>query len=173
MSRVLLNQVQVIRVSQQLTLPLVTRVVRQVEVGARRLAPRGDHRHGSGKPRRTRPLAASVRTNIRVGVRQINGWVGSNAAHAATIHLGSKPHVIRAKGKMLKFTSDRLDFLEAARRGRRGGNKRRGGFHYRLWVLHPGNKRPVRFLTTPLVMAARMNGFAVTLHAVPVSSRLP
>jgi hypothetical protein len=156
-----------------MALPLVTRLVRQVESGAKRLAPRGDHRHGSGKPRRTRALVPSIHSKVTVLAWGIRGEVGSNAVHAATVHLGSKPHIIRARGKMLKFTSDRIDFASAARRGRRGGNKRMGRFHYRFSVLHPGNKRPVRYLTTPLVQFGHAAGFRVVLHTVQVSSHLP
>lgn len=173
MSRVQLDRVQIRKTSQDLALPLVTRLVNQVERGARRLAPRGDHRHGSGRPRRTRPLLASIRSNVRVQANAIRGEVGSNAVHAATVHLGSKPHIIRSKGKMLKFTSDRLDFAVASRRGRRGGNKRTGRFHYRFSVRHPGNRRPVRYLTTPLVQFGHANGFRVILYTFQVSSNLP
>lgn len=165
------------------TLPLMRRTVDHIERAAKHLAPRGDHRHGSGKTRRSRPLQVSITSRIRSSSLQISASVGSAQQHAATIHLGSKPHIIRMKGRVLKFRSDRLDFALAARAGRRGGNKRTGGFHYRVQVRHPGNKRPVRYLTTPLVQYGRANGFAVDLFIagaggdaegmLPVVSRLP
>jgi hypothetical protein len=98
---------------------------------------------------------------MQVGPQRILGRVGSTAAHAATVHEGSKPHTIYARGKMLKFQWPRGDFLLAARQGRRGGNKRTGRFHYFVRVRHPGNKRPIRYLTTPLTLFGRANGFVV------------
>lgn len=63
---------------------------------------------------------------------------------------------------MLKFRWARGDFLVAARAGRRRGSSRlTGRFHYFVSVRHPGNKRPVRYLTTPLALFGRINGFVI------------
>jgi hypothetical protein len=173
MARVRLNQVQITATAQRQTLPLVRRTTAEILSGARRLAPRGDHVSGSGVPKRSIPLQPSLHSSMSVSSNRIKSEVGSLVKYAATVHQGSQSHVIRSKrGKMLKFRWDRGDFLIAARAGRRGGNKRTGGFHFLARVRHPGNKRPVRYLTTPLILFGRRNGFRVT--ARPVSrSRLP
>lgn len=87
--------------------------------------------------------------------QRITGRVGSRKVYAATAHQGSSPHVIRGHGRMLKFRWERGDFLLRVR-GRRGTA---GQFFFFRSVRHPGNKRPVRYLTTPLIMFARANGF--------------
>lgn len=162
MSRVVLNRAEAIAIPQRLALPLVRRTTEQILTGAKLLAPRGNHMKGSGKRQPGQPLQPSINSKVTVGPDRIQGTIGSRKEYATTVHEGSKPHVIRAKGKILKFRSDRLDFLVAARAGRRGGNKRRGGFFYALRVRHPGNKRPVRYLVTPLFLFGRANGFVVT-----------
>lgn len=151
---------------------MVQLTTRQVLVGARRLAPSGSHMKGSGRRQPGQKLRASLSASIAVGPNRIRATVGSRKEYATTVHDGSRPHVIYARGKMMKFRSDRLDFLVAARSGRRGGNKRRGGFHYALVVRHPGNRRPVRYLTTPLVQFGQANGFRVVLGSIPIR-RLP
>lgn len=161
MARIVLNRSEVTATAQRKGLAMVQLTTRQIHAAARRMAPRGDHMKGSGKRQPGEPLAPSIRAEIRVRVNRVSGFVGSDNEYAATVHEGSKPHVIRMKSKMLKFRSDRLDFLQAARAGRRGGNKRRGGFHYAVRVHHPGNRRPVRYLTTPLTLYGRQNGFVV------------
>lgn len=101
-----------------------------------------------------------------MGVNQVRGRVGSRKKYAATVHQGSRPHEIRAGGKMLRFKWDRGEFL--LRRSIRGN---RLTFFF-LRVMHPGNKRPVRYLTTPMHMFGRANGFRTTSQ--PVSrTRLP
>lgn len=141
---------------------LVSRTVNQIEAGARALIPVGDHVSGSGAPARNAPLLASLYSNITVGPQRILGRIGARTRHALTVHQGSRSHVIRSKGgKMLKFRWDRGDFLVAARAGRRRGNRRTGQFHYFVRVRHPGNRNPVRYLTTPLAMFGRANGFVV------------
>lgn len=161
MSKVVLNRPEVIATAQRRALPMVRKTTDQVHAAAKRMAPRGDHMKGSGKRQPGQQLQPSILSKVTVGPNRIRGVVGSRKDYAATVHDGSKPHIIRSKGKMLKFKSDRIDFLIAARRGRRGGNKRRGGFHYAFSVRHPGNRRPVRYLTTPLVLYGRANGFVV------------
>lgn len=153
---------------------LVRHTVRQVFTGARTLVPIGDHRSGSGAPARDITLLSSLSMQVDSNTRFVFGQVRADTRHAATVHQGSKAHTIRSKGgKMLKFRWDRGDFLVAARAGRRRGNRRTGRFHYFVSVRHPGNKRPVRYLTTPLQMFGRLNGFRVTTSAPGVASRLP
>lgn len=125
------------------------------------MAPRGDHMSGSGKRRAGKRLADSITSRLRSRTHEIVGRVGSQKKYAATAHQGSSAHTIRGRGKMLKFRWDRGDFLVAAQMGRRRGNRRVGHFFYFHSVRHPGNKRPVRYLTTPLSMIARRNGFLV------------
>lgn len=112
--------------------------------------------------RRGDRLEQSIYSQFRSDPRQVVMRIGAKAQHAATIHQGSQAHVIRSRrGKMLKFRWERGDFLVAARSGRRRGNRRTGRFHYFLRVRHPGNKRPVRYLTTPLTLYGRRGGFEV------------
>lgn len=172
MARVILNQPKVTATVHRFTMPLVQRTVRQIHVGAKRLAPLGDHMKGSGKRQPGMQLQPSIEARVRSTTNRISGFIGSRKDYAMTEHEGSKPHIIQARGKMLKFRSDRLDFLVAARSGRRGGNKRRGGFHYAVRVRHPGTRRPVRYLVTPLFMFGRANGFVVT-RFTNRNSRLP
>lgn len=109
----------------------------------------------------------------------ITDRVGSTKNYAATVHQGSEAHYIHGRGKMLKFQWERGNLLLAARRsGRISGRGRssrlrsRGNFFFFATVHHPGNKRPVRYLTTPMHLYGRMNGFRTT--STPVSrSRLP
>ena len=141
---------------------LVRRVTDRVESGAKALAPRGTHLSGSGKTAAGPPLQESIYSRLTVNSRTALGRVGAKARHAETVHQGSQAHVIRSRGgRMLKFRWDRGDFLVAARSGRRGGNKRTGRFHFFARVHHPGNKNPVRYLTTPLSFYGRANGFLI------------
>lgn len=173
MARVRLNRAQIDITARRFGRGLVSHVTRQVESGARALIPIGIHRSGSGAPSPGITLLSSVYSQVDSNPNSVRGRVGTTADHSATIHQGSKPHVIRGRGaKMLKFRWDRGNFLIAARAGRRGGNKRTSRFHYFVKVRHPGNKRPVRYLTTPLHQFGRMNGFRVTTSGVS-RTRLP
>lgn len=161
MARFQAHQAHITETAQRLTLPLMVKTGREILAGARALAPRGDHLSGSGKVHKGQALQPSLKSTMQVGAQRILIEIGSTADHAATVHQGSQAHVIRSHGKMLKFRWDRGDFLVAARAGRRRGNRRTGGFHYFVSVRHPGNKRPVTYLTTPLSMFGRLNGFMV------------
>lgn len=100
----------------------------------------------------------------------ITARVGSRKDYAASMHQGSDTHPIplRSGGKVLKFRWDRGAFLVAGK----GKRPRRGQFFFFVRVKHPGNKRPVRYLTTPMVQFGRANGFRTSTS--PVSrSRLP
>lgn len=173
MARVNLNQAQIILTAQRFTLPLVQRTGQEVLDGARFLVPEGDHMSGSGRPKSGPTIQQSLYSRTEMGPQRIRMRVGAKAKHSLTIHQGSRAHIIRSRrGKMLKFRWDRGDFLVAARAGRRRGNRRTGQFHYFVSVRHPGNKRTVRFLTTPLSMFGRINGFRVTTVGTGIG-RLP
>lgn len=147
--------------------------------GARRLAPRGDHRSGSGERKPGLPLIDSLRSETHTSTDTIVERIGSTKVYAASIHQGSSPHFINGHGRMLKFEWERGTLLMAARssgrigrRGRSRSLRRRGDFFYFVTVHHPGNKRPVRFLTTPMHLYGRIYGFRTT--STPVSrTRLP
>lgn len=161
MARVKFNRVQIDLTARTKARILVARTVDQIERGARVLIPVGSHVSGSGAPSLDPPLLSSLYSHIRSNAREVVGTVGARTTHALTVHQGSRAHVIRGRGKMLKFRWERGDFLVAARSGRRRGNRRSGRFHYFVKVTHPGNKNPVRYLTTPLSMFGTRNGFVV------------
>lgn len=174
MARVNLNRTQITLTAQFYTLPLIQKVTHEVLAGARLLAPEGDHLSGSGRPHPGDRLKASLYSRTLTGPQRIRSRIGAKADHAMSEHQGSAAHQIRSnKGKMLKFRWDRGDFLVAARAGRRRGNRRTGQFHYFLRVRHPGNKRPVRFLTTPLQMFGKANGFRVSTTTTVNRTFLP
>lgn len=105
-------------------------------------------------------------TGLRVTSHAVTNEIGSPKKYAATVHQGSKPHVIRSRKGMLKFRWERGNLLLERRRGR----KRQ--FFFFDSVRHPGNKRPTRYLTTPLAQFGRLNGFR-TITSAPGRSRLP
>lgn len=174
MARVNLFRPQIELTSRRAGSDLVRHTVNQVRSGAVALIPIGDHRSGSGAPARDITLMSSLYSSVDSNSATVKGRVGAKTKHALTVHQGSRAHVIRSRsGKVLKFRWDRGDFLVAARAGRRRGSRRTGQFHYFLKVRHPGNKNPVRYLTTPLHLFGRINGFRVTTVAPGVASRLP
>lgn len=159
MARVNLSRPKVIATAQARAIPLVRSTSQKVLTGAKRLAPRGTHLSGSGRRRPGQTLVQSLREDMTVSADTVRSVIGSTKVYATTVHQGSKPHVIISKrGRKLKFRWDRGDFL-AGRRGRRSRN----GFFFFVKVNHPGNKRPRRFLTTPLAQFGRAAGFKVTV----------
>ena len=155
MARVRLIRAEKVRVAQQNTIPMVRQATEQVERGAHVLVPRGDHMSGSGRRRPGKTLDASLYSRLSVRQLEVVGRVGANKRYAETAHQGSRQHVIRGTGKQLKFRWERGSLLVQ----RRTGRSRQ--FFYFSSVVHPGNKRPVRYLTTPLAMAARRNNMLV------------
>lgn len=155
MARVRISRTEKVRTAKALTTPLVARTTSQISHFARTMVPRGSHLSGSGRRRAGKTLSSSMYSQLRVGDFEILGRVGSRKRYATTIHQGSRPHVIRSRGKMLKFQWERGNLLLE----RRGRGRRQ--FFFFNSVRHPGNKRPVRYLTTPLSMVARRNGFLV------------
>src|SRR5687767_2914698 len=80
------------------TLPLVQRVTRRTLDGARVLAPRGDHRSGSGAPRTNMPLRMSLNARlITFNPHHIRTRVESREKYALTVHQGSQAHIIRSR----------------------------------------------------------------------------
>jgi hypothetical protein len=179
MGRVNLNHAKVIVEAHRQAGPLVRRTSNLIIRAARRMAPRGDHRSGSGVRKPGLQLAQSMQIETRTTVDSIVERIGSTKSYAATVHQGSSGHTIRGHGRMLRFEWERGNLLVAARssgrlRGRGPSRRlrRRGNFFLFVSVYHPGNKRPVRYLTTPMHFYGRMMGFRTT--STPASrSRLP
>lgn len=155
MARVRLNRTQVRTVAKAHTTPLVARTTSQISHFARIMVPRGSHVSGSSRRRPGKTLHASMFSQIRIRSFEVVGTVGARKRYATTVHGGSKAHVIRRKGKLLKFRWERGNLLLEHR-----GSAGRQFFYFKS-VRHPGNKRPVRYLTTPLSLVARRNGFLV------------
>lgn len=168
MSRVVLNRPLVLLTAQKAATPLVRKTAREVLSGAQRLAPRGSHLSGSGGRHPGEALVPSLKATLDIGVSFVESTVGSKVDHAASIHQGSQPHIIRGKGKLLKFEWVRGSLLVS----RRSGGRKSRRFFFFKHVRHPGNKRPVRYLTTPLALYGRINGFLVTTQGAN-RSRLP
>lgn len=179
MARVNIDQAKKVATAHRLTGPYVRKTTDLILQGARHLVPRGDHRSGSGDRRPGETLAQSLTVHTDMTLNSITERVGSKKVYAASMHQGSSPHYINSRGKMLKFEWERGTLLMAARasgrlrgRGHSRNLRKRGNFFYFVRVRHPGNKRPVRYLTTPMHLYGRMRGFRTT--STPVSrSRLP
>lgn len=175
MARVNIDQAQKVVTAHRLAGPHVRRTSNLIIQGARRLVPRGDHRSGSGERQPGVQLGASLEIQSASTRTSIVERVGSRKKYAATVHQGSGAHFIRGRGKMLKFEWERGNMMIRARgrRGRvRGKRGPAGSYFYFHVVHHPGNKRPVRYLTTPMHLYGRLHGFRTT--SVRVSrTRLP
>lgn len=147
---------------------LVGPLTRQTIGGAKRLAPRGTHKHGSGTSVSGPRLADSWRVDdVTTAVRR-RVTIVNTARYADTIARGSKRHRIPKYGfKRLRFSDwPRGHFSPRLRRRFPDGE-----FFFKK-VNHPGNKRPVRFLQTPLALYGRRAGFKVTISGV-TRTRLP
>jgi hypothetical protein len=134
---------------------------------------------GSGVRKPGETLRQSLKIDSHSTVHSIVERVGSEKKYAATMHQGSSGHIIHGHGRQLRFEWERGNLLVAARssgrlRGRGPSRrlKKKGNYFFFKLVHHPGNKRPVRYLTTPMHLYGRMMGFRTT--STPVSrSRLP
>lgn len=171
MARVNINQVRKVSLARQLTTRHVHQVSDRILAGARQLVPRGDHRSGSGARRPGLSLAASLKVKQNSTSTVISELIGSEKVYAASEHQGSDPHYIHGRGKMLKFQWERGALLVRAR-GRRGRVRGNYVYFYFRSVRHPGNKRPVRFLTTPMHLYGRLYGFRTSSARVN-RTRLP
>lgn len=161
MSRIVLFHPAVLASARQKGMQEARPLATMILTGAKTLAPVGDHRHGSGRRVAGPTLKASLKSaQISRDPLQIVFQIGSSLQYAATVHQGSKPHDIT--GSPLAFRWARARFF--GRRGRRfiGPDP---------WLVtdkvrHPGNKRPRRYLTTPLAQFGRQAGFKVTTSPV-------
>lgn len=167
MSRIVLNKPQVHKTARNKAYSVVRPMVRDVLAGGKRLAPKGNRRHGSGNLDTRPSLAQSWYTKWSENGRWITVIIGNTADHAATVADGSKAHeIVPRRGRLLAFEWERGNFLR-----KRRGLSARDLFYFRR-VLHPGRKRPVRFLQTPLAMYGRKYGFKTTVSG-PNRTRLP
>lgn len=167
MARVNIDQAKKVALAQKLTRRHHQKTVDDVFNGAKHLVPRGSHMSGSGKRKPGRTLLNSLKRVDRSRPLVLSTLIGSENRYAASEHQGSRPHFIRMRGgKMLKFEWERGNFL-LQRRGRRSRT-----FFYFKSVHHPGNKRPVRYLTTPMHLYGRLYGYR-TASARVDRSRLP
>lgn len=175
MARVNIDQTRKVLLTHQLAGPHVRKTSNLIIQGARRLVPRGDHRSGSGRRKPGVQLRESLEIQAKSTRTSITERIGSRKKYAATVHQGSGAHFIRGRGKMLKFEWERgnIRVVARGRRGRvRGKRGPAGNYFYFHVVHHPGNKRPVRYLTTPMHLYGRLHGFRTS--STPVNrSRLP
>lgn len=176
MARVRINSSRKIAFAHRVTRPHVSRTSALILQAAKRMVPRGSHASGSGDRRPGQPLSIALHTSSHASTYEIRDQVGSRNSYAATVHQGSKAHWIQSRGgKMLKFQWERGNLLvQAKSRGRIRGRvpRSRNGYFFFIRVRHPGNKRPVRYLTTPMNLYGKMRGFRVT--STPASrTRLP
>lgn len=141
MAKLILNRVQVIRTAQKRGTELVGRVTRMAAAIARRTAPKGQI---SGSA----PTGARLRGSIyndppRLSTNIVRGRIGSKLKYAATVSLGSRPHLIRARRKKtLKFYWNRV-----------------GRTVYPTVVHHPGRRRPNLYMQRAMKFAALANRF--------------
>jgi hypothetical protein len=167
MSRIKLYPAVVYRTARAKGYEEVRAVAYPTLAGARYLAPRGSHKHGSGRPVSGPRLADSFGMRWSERINLITVEIYNSADYASTVAIGSGPHTIRPKSK--RFLMFEWPRGEASPRMRRRMYK--GKFLFKK-VRHPGNKRPVRYLQTPLAMYGRSRNFRVV--TVPNSrSRFP
>lgn len=160
MSVIVLNRAVTLHTARQRGYEVARPLASRTLVGARTLVRSGTHRHGSGKPVAGPSLKASLQS-VEVGrdPREIVFEIGSPLNYAASVHQGSRAHEIRATSKVLTFFWPRARFIS---RTQRLASDPRMFFHR---VMHPGNKRPNRFLTTPLQQFGRAMNFRVRTDA--------
>lgn len=157
MSRVVLNQAAVKKFGQRNAAIAVKAVQLPTAAGSKRMAPRSPaHLSGSRKPKPGKRLSESIRvTPLKFTAWRVEGRVEALSPIAMSIHQGAKPHRIAARRKKaLKFYWTRAVARDFGRRRIRPGQA-----SFFKHVQHPGIRRPVRFLTTPLAAAARANNF--------------
>ncbi len=141
MARLILNRPEVIRTAQKRGTELVSRVTRMAAGIARRTAPKGQHSV-------TAPTGARLRGSIyndppRLSTNIVRGKIGSKLKYAATVSLGSRPHIIRARRKKtLKFYWNRV-----------------GHVVYPVQVRHPGRRRSNQYMQRAMKVAALANRF--------------
>lgn len=112
---------------------------------------------GSGKPKPGKRLIESYRVApMTVSANAVQQRIENRNRIAMSIHEGAQRHRIplRTGGKVLKFRWRKAIAIEGGRRRVRPRN-----FSYFVSVMHPGNRKPVHFMTTPLAQVARANNF--------------
>jgi hypothetical protein len=159
MARIVLNPAGVRLSGQNAGRTAVTKVVREVLPGMKRMTPRSPaHLSGSRKPKPGKRVVESfVVRPMTVSAFAVQQRIENRSNVTMTLHEGSKRHRIpnRLGGKVLKFKWGK-------RYGLPGGGRRRvrpREFSYFRSVMHPGNRKPVHFMTTPLASVARANNF--------------
>jgi hypothetical protein len=174
MARVNINQAKKIATARRLTVPYHRRTVELVFSGAKRLVPRGDHRSGSGARKPGSSLYGSLHTRSNSTATTLSDLIGSDKQYAASEHQGSSAHYINSHGRKLKFEWERGNIRVRTRRGGRVRGRRgpSGNFFFFVRVRHPGNKRPVRYLTTPMHLYGRIRGYRTSSARVN-RTRLP
>lgn len=130
----------------------VARTARGVEEGAKRLAPvRKPNENGRSGGR----LRASIGTKMTVKNTGVTARIGSKLNYAEPAHQGANFHIIRPRRK--KFLS--FKWNKAAQYGI--PLTRRGKVQLTK-VRHPGMDG-VRYLTTPLLVVGKLEGFRVSV----------
>lgn len=156
MATIVLNRAVTLHTARQRGYEAARPLASRTLVGARTLVRSGTHRHGSGRPVAGQSLKASLQSvQVSTDPKEIIFDVGSPLEYAASVHQGSRPHVIRATTKPLTFFWPRARFISRTQR------LRTDPLVHALRVNHPGNKRPNRFLTTPLQQFGRAANFRV------------
>jgi hypothetical protein len=157
MSRVELNQTAVRTFGRRNGAIAVKKVQAVALSGSKRMAPRSPaHLSGSRVPVRGPRLVEQIKaTPVTFRGWNVEARIESRSRITLVDHEGSKAHRISARRKKaLKFFWVRTVARQYGRRRIRPGQA-----SYFKWVMHPGNRRPVKFLTTPLAVSARLNNF--------------
>ena len=158
MARIVLNQANVRAVGQAAGRRAVSQVVRQALPAMKRAAPRSPaHLSGSGRPKPGERLSEGLReTPMRVSTWAVEQRIESRKTYTMAMHEGSRRHRIpsRTGGKVLKFKWRKQIAVAGGRRRIRPRQ-----YSYFTHVMHPGNRRPIHFMTTPLATVARANNF--------------
>jgi hypothetical protein len=157
MSRIVLDRSAILRVKQDAGKQAVGQMSRQSMAGSKRMAPRSPaHLSGSRKPKPGPRLADSIHlTALKVTPDEVSQDLVSPNDYSMTLHKGSKAHRIQGRnGRPLKFYwRKRVRTATGVRRIR----PTQASYFDHVW--HPGNKKPVPFLTTPVQVAATQNNF--------------
>lgn len=157
MSRIHLYRSAVLKTKQDAGKSVVNEMSQQVRIGAKRMAPRSPaHLSGSRKPKPGPRLSEGIfLTKARVTANEVARDVVSGNEYSMAVHEGARAHRIQShRGKVLKFYwRKRQRTVTGFRRIR----PTQASYFDHVW--HPGNKKPVKFLTVPTRVAAAKNNF--------------
>lgn len=157
MSRVVLNKTAVTKFGQRNGAIAVKSVLTPATAGAKRMAPRSPaHLSGNRKPKPGQRLSSSIKsTQLKFTSLTVQARIEALSPYAMSIHEGAKAHRIAPRRKRA------LKFYWVKTVARQGGRRRirPGQASFFKHVQHPGIRRPVKFLTTPLAAAARASNF--------------